>query len=118
MCIMLQLGLTHSSCVVHLFTFCVIFCGSNPEILFSSYTCLLTQHSVKTMKGNWRIHLTTKQRWIPFFMMFILLVGCTGSVTTAYTSATLNSLEQILQDYFRCESAGRQMNCSNEEVVN
>ena len=67
MCIMFQLGQTHSSCVAHLFTFCVIFCGSNPEILFSSYTCLLTQHSVKkTMKGNWRIHLTTKQRWIPF----------------------------------------------------
>ena len=80
--------------------------------------CLLTQHSKKATKSNWAMHLTTKQKGLPFFMLFVVIINCTNSTTIAYTSATINTLQQILQDYFRCESAGRQMNCSDEEVIN
>ena len=64
------------------------------------------------------MHLTAKQRGLPFFVLFVVIINCTNSTTIAYTSATINTLQQILQDYFRCESAGRQMNCSDEEVTN
>ena len=49
-------------------------------------------------------------------MLYELIIRCTNSTTIAYTSAIRNTSEQILQDYFQCESAGRQMNCSDEEI--
>ena len=52
MCSMLWLGLTHSSCVVYVFTFCVIFCGLRFSYILITVICMqlvyvLHMHSLR-----------------------------------------------------------------------